>query len=116
MVIIYLLSNPSHIYDVFRVKVPSIVKPPSPVNIHVGGEVKFKIMGAGSEMSGEQKDEKQGSIGKSIWSSNNNGVLEINSLTGEARGLSEGKSEVMLSNHINCSINRLSLQDKVCRD
>jgi hypothetical protein len=36
-VIVYLLSNPSLIYDVFRVKVTSIVKPPSPVSIHVGG-------------------------------------------------------------------------------
>ena len=42
-VVLYLLKNPS-VYDVFRVRVSSVVKPPSPVQVHVGGEIKFKIM------------------------------------------------------------------------
>ena len=38
-----------------------------------------------------------------VWSSNNPLILDINSATGEARGLSEGRVEVMLSNHINAA-------------
>lgn len=42
-------------------------------------------------------------MNRAIWSSSNPGVLDINSLNGEGRGLSEGKVEVMLSNHINAA-------------
>jgi hypothetical protein len=42
-VVVYLLSNPL-IYDVFKVRVTSIVKPHSPVHLHVGGQVSFKLM------------------------------------------------------------------------
>jgi hypothetical protein len=68
-VIVYLLSNPDHIYDVFRVKVTSIVKPPSPVSIHVGGQVTFKIMGDQYNNAGIK--DAQSTLGGSIWSSNN---------------------------------------------
>ena len=34
-VVVYLVKQP-HIYDVFRVRVSSVVKPPSPVQVHVG--------------------------------------------------------------------------------
>jgi hypothetical protein len=42
-VIVYLVKQPQ-VYDVFRVRVQSIVKPFSPVNVHVGAKIKFKIM------------------------------------------------------------------------
>lgn len=34
--VIYLVKQP-HIYDIYRVRVSSVVKPYSPVNLHVGG-------------------------------------------------------------------------------
>jgi hypothetical protein len=40
---------------------------------------------------------------KNIWSSNNPSVLDINPATGEARGLTEGRAEVLLSNHISAA-------------
>jgi hypothetical protein len=42
-VIVYLLNNPM-IYDVFKVRVTSVVKPSSPVQLHVGGQITFKLM------------------------------------------------------------------------
>lgn len=35
-VVVYLLKHP-HIYDLFRVRVSTVVKPYSPVYLHVGG-------------------------------------------------------------------------------
>ena len=35
-----------------------------------------------------------------IWSSNNPSIIEINQKTGEAKALSEGKADILLSNHI----------------
>jgi hypothetical protein len=37
-VLVYLIKNPQ-IYDVFRVRVSSVVKPYSPVHVHVGGDI-----------------------------------------------------------------------------
>lgn len=87
------LTNAPHIYDIFRIRVTSVVKPASPVNLHVGGQVTFKIMDA------SEYGPKEGGI----WSSGNPSVLDINSITGEARGQSEGKVDVLLSNHINAA-------------
>lgn len=63
---IYLINNP-HNYDIFKVRVTSVVKPYSPVFLHVGGQVSFKIM-ENSDYS--TKD-------TTIWSSNNPSVLGI---------------------------------------
>jgi len=38
-----------------------------------------------------------------VWSSNNPTVLDINQASGEARGLSEGRAEILLSNHISAA-------------
>jgi len=38
-----LLDQPN-IYDVFKVKVSSIVRPLSPVLLHIGGEIEFKLI------------------------------------------------------------------------
>jgi uncharacterized protein YjdB len=64
------------------------------VQLHVGSQVSFKIMD-----SVDYSANKEGIT----WSSSNPSVLEINQVNGEARGLSEGKSEIMLSNHINAA-------------
>lgn len=42
-VLVYLVKSP-HIYDIFKVRVSSVVKPYSPVQVHVGAQIKFKIM------------------------------------------------------------------------
>ena len=41
--------------------------------------------------------------GSTVWSSNNPTVLDINQATGDARGLAEGRAEVLLSNHISAA-------------
>jgi len=70
-VIVYLVKSP-HIYDVYRVRVSSVVNPYSPVNLHVGGQVTFKLMDANSADYGTKKDSN------AVWSSNNPSVLDIN--------------------------------------
>jgi len=88
------LEDQPHIFDVIRVRVSSIVQPLSPVYLHVGGEVEFRVestetssKGASSQASGIR------------WSSTDSSSLSIDQSSGRAQGLSEGKTEVMLSNH-----------------
>jgi hypothetical protein len=50
-VIVYLVKQPQ-IFDVFRVRVSSVVKPYSPVYLHVGGQVQFKIMNSADYLHG----------------------------------------------------------------
>ena len=69
----YLLKQPQ-IYDIFKIRVQSVVRPHSPVNVHVGAEISFKIMDENIAVP-EQTD-------KVIWSSNNPSVLDINQKTG----------------------------------
>jgi len=66
-VVLYLINNPA-IFDVFRVKVATIVQPSSPVLLHVGSDVNFKIV---SDSPGMQES--------TSWTSSNPKVLEINS-------------------------------------
>lgn len=47
-VVLYLLNNPA-IFDVLRVKVATLVQPSSPVFVHLGGDVAFKIVKNGPE-------------------------------------------------------------------
>lgn len=93
---VYLVKYP-HIYDIFKVRVSSVVKPQSPVHLHIGGEVKFKVMDSNTEIKSE--------TGGLIWSTNNPSILEINQVTGEAKasGGKEGRAEILLSNHINAA-------------
>ena len=41
-IVLYMADRP-HIFDVIRVRVCSIVKPLSPVSLHLGGEVEFRV-------------------------------------------------------------------------
>jgi hypothetical protein len=38
------MANNRNIYDVFKVKVSSIVQPLSPVYLHLGGDIEFKVI------------------------------------------------------------------------
>lgn len=42
-ILVYLENHPE-IYDIIRVRVSSIVRPLSPVTLHVGGVVNFKVI------------------------------------------------------------------------
>lgn len=64
---IYLVNQP-HIYDIFTVKVSSMVQPSSPVQLHVGGTVSFRI---------QDKQSIQSPPEGLIWSSSNPGVVSI---------------------------------------
>jgi hypothetical protein len=94
-VVVYLLKNPQ-IYDVFRVRVSSMVKPFSPVHVHVGGTVQFKITDQDGLTAATPSNEN-------IWSSNQPHIMDINARTGLARALFEGKSEILISNNINAA-------------
>ncbi len=72
-VVVYLLKQPQ-IYDIFKVRVQSVVKPHSPVNVHVGGEISFKIMNEDQQITSDDI----------IWSSSNPSVLDINQKNGQA--------------------------------
>jgi hypothetical protein len=93
-ILIYLAKNPS-IYDVFNVRVSSVVKPSSPVSLHLGATVQFKIM----DQSEYQKKD-QSSV---TWSSANPSVIEINQQSGFGKAISEGKADILISNHISAA-------------
>ena len=59
--VVYLLKQPQ-IYDIFKVRVQSVVKPHSPVNVHVGGEISFKIMNDNQQVAASDDI---------VWSSSN---------------------------------------------
>lgn len=42
-VLVYMVNN-KNVFDVFKVKVSSIVRPLSPVYLHVSGEIEFKVI------------------------------------------------------------------------
>ena len=42
-ILIYLEDNPQ-VFDLVRVRVSSVVQPISPVHLHLGGQVEFRVM------------------------------------------------------------------------
>lgn len=82
------LYNDSSIYDVFPITVGSIVQPESPINVHVGGRIKFSVTNEMFENS------------KTRWNSNDEGLMSINSTTGEATALNPGKVTIELTDKI----------------
>ena len=88
VIFVHLQSNPE-IYDVFRVKVGSIVIPTeSPINIHVGGTIRFKL-----------KDNSD--LTESItWVSSDRDVVKINRKSGEAVAQTPGSAIISLDNSI----------------
>jgi hypothetical protein len=63
------------------------------VNVHVGGEITFKIMNEDQQVTSDDI----------IWSSSNPSIIDINQKTGQARSLNEGKTDILLSNNINAA-------------
>ena len=100
-IVLYLVER-QYIFDVIRVRVSSIVKPSSPVFLHVGGEVDFRVESTedlGSSYSADQQSSHDHSGMR--WSSSDTYTLDVKARTGKAVGLQEGKAEVMLSQHAN---------------
>jgi len=98
-IVVYMAGRP-HIFDVIRVRVCSIVKPISPVYLHLGGEVEFRVASTESRLSEEKAT---GLENRNKWSSSNSVILQINPSTGKAKGLGEGRADVLLSNHVNAA-------------
>ena len=90
--VLYLEQRP-YVLDVIRVKVLSRVWPPSPVYLHLGGEVEFQINEQGSSSKGSNKHLVR-------WSTSDNDVIDINPHTGRATGLKEGHADVFMSNAV----------------
>ena len=87
---VYLIENPS-IFDTFYVSVGTIVVPSSPVYVHVGGFIYFSVSSSGSSKADP------------VWRTEQKNVLEIDSYSGKAVALKEGKANVMLSSVIQYS-------------
>ncbi len=58
------LSDQEYIFDLIKVHVTSIVDPPSPVFVHLGGTIQFRV---GGNYSGVQK---------AIWASDDPHIVE----------------------------------------
>lgn len=91
---LYLEDKPM-VFDVFKVKVSSLVRPYSPVQLHVGGKVEFRVVDP--EISNAKGSP---SIN---WKSSEPSILQIETQTGKASGLAEGRAEILLSNHVNAA-------------
>lgn len=100
-IVLYMADRP-HIFDVIRVRVCSIVKPLSPVYLHLGGEVEFRVASTENHML-DDKSKVIEAQNRPRWTSNNPLILDINPSSGKSRGLSEGRADVLLSNHVNAA-------------
>eukprot|EP00742_Colponemidia_sp_Colp-10_P011088 GILJ01012272.1.p1 GENE.GILJ01012272.1~~GILJ01012272.1.p1 ORF type:complete len:1880 (+),score=353.95 GILJ01012272.1:536-5641(+) len=83
------LQDAPHIRDIFKVEVQTVVRPESPLVLHLGGHVKFKTSADATFVS---------SAGR--WFSENVSILRMHSKTGDAEALQTGKTTV----HFNGSI------------
>jgi hypothetical protein len=92
-VILYLVDQP-HIYDIFRVKVATVVHPSSPVHLHLGAQVTFQLVT-------QNQNTRQDYLDNLIWTSSNPSVLNLDPKSAKGLALSEGTSDILLSNHIN---------------
>ena len=108
-VIVYLTNQPE-VIDVFRVRVSSVVNPPSPVHLHLGGDIQYKIMdnfnlmeGSDSAVHHHHQPQQLAAIHDSRWTSERPDIFRINSQTGRGLALGEGKVYVSLNNHINAA-------------
>ena len=89
---VFLESDPT-IYDVFTVKVSSLLQPSSPVYLHQGASVNFKLL----DDTGKIKDLRHM---EPVWSSSNQSVIEINSKSGVASTYQSGGATISLSNSL----------------
>lgn len=89
-VMIFLEDDP-HIYDVFMVRVSSLLQPSSPVYLHQGASVTFKLLDDQGRFTDIRHLEP-------VWSTTNQSVIEIDSKSGIASTHQEGTATVHLSN------------------
>lgn len=82
-------SDPS-VYDSFPVTIGSIVQPESPINVHVGGVIKFTV---GHESDNNENNER--------WFSDDERALKIDKITGYASALMVGKPNIFLKDMVN---------------
>jgi hypothetical protein len=75
-VVLYMTDRP-RIFDVIRVRVSSIVKPLSPVFLHLGGEVEFKVASTETSSYDDKYDHYENPSNKPRWSTSNPYVLSI---------------------------------------
>ena len=76
------------IFDVINVKVLSSIIPHSPVQLHVGGTVKFVF------------SEKE-SHASTKWTTDDNSILKIDPIYGNAEGLKEGSAKAIYQGNVN---------------
>jgi len=76
-VVVYLNERPE-VFDVIKVRVTSVVSPPSPITLHVGGEVLFQVIDEEQTWSAEQ------AAFKPTWSSSQPSTLGIHHSSGSA--------------------------------
>jgi hypothetical protein len=95
-IVIYMADRPQ-IFDIIRVRVSSIVKPLSPVSLHLGGEVEFRVANT------DQKIIKTSVDARPRWTSSNPVVLQIDLNSGKSKALGEGTANVLLSNHLSAA-------------
>lgn len=69
------MADRPHIFDVIRVRVSSIVKPLSPVYLHLGGEVEFRVASTENNLIADDKSKMSESQHKPRWSSSNPFIL-----------------------------------------
>ena len=76
-----------NIFDVIRVKVQSSILPPSPVQLHVGGEVHFIFADDENPVSTK-------------WDTKDTNILSVDSIHGTSIGLKEGTANVNIYKNI----------------
>ena len=86
-----LISHPEysdHLVDVLPIRVGSLISPASPVNVHIGGQVNYKI-------------NNQVLLNKSQWRSSDSDVVRIED--GKVKAFSQGKAELRFDNTVKLS-------------
>ena len=73
-------------------RVATLVQPSSPVHLHIGSDVSFKIV------NDQQSSFANGNV---EWTSGNPRVLTINHSDGKATAVGEGKADIMISGSSN---------------
>ena len=95
--IVLFLVERQHIFDVIRVRVSSEVRPKSPVYLHLGGEIEYRVDSTDDQRTSYPAGQQSSSGGSTTgWTSSAPYTLEIDTRTGKAVGLQAGRAEVML--------------------
>jgi hypothetical protein len=91
LVKVFLSKQPS-VFDSFKVRVASVIEPNSPVALHLGSSVEFKV--DPNELDSKQLN--QLSAQALTWTSSNSRIVEISQVEGVATALEPGKAQVQV--------------------